>query len=363
METNRDRGAEAEVAPPGVGSAGPTPAVAVDLASAADLPPAPLDAFLSDPAATLGGRLRRLVLGISRHRALRAERGIGGAKSPARDHFVQVGRQFLVGYHAGLERGEPEELGEVLGLLPPLYRGFAFEGAAMAMAMLDGLAPRPGDRVRRFLRGAAADHVYIVHVGTGWAVARLPHRLPALLAELDPLLSWLAIDGYGCHQAYFHRSRVIEGRGVPRRLRGYARRAFDQGLGRGLWFLEGGAAQGIGEVIGGFPAERRGDLWSGVGLAATYAGGIGREPLEALARAAAEWRPVLAQGAAFGARARLSAHIPTPHVELACQVLCGCDAATAARWVGEEEGDLPRDTVDAPAFEVWRRRVQRRFAG
>ena len=56
---------------------------------------------------------------------------------------------------------------------------------------------------RSFLAGPGAAHTYMVHVGAGWALAQLRRRVDRALARLDPLLGWLAVDGYGFHQGYF----------------------------------------------------------------------------------------------------------------------------------------------------------------
>jgi len=109
---------------------------------------------------------------------------------------------------------------------------------------------------------------------------------------------------------------------VPDRLHGYALRAFDQGFGRCLWFVEGTDARRIAQTIAGFPPERRGDLWSGVGLASVYAGEVGETELQLLRDSARPFIPQLAQGVAFAAKARQRAGNLKPYHDLACGVLC-----------------------------------------
>ena len=149
---------------------------------------------------------------------------------------------------------------------------------------------------------------------------------------------------------------------TPATLSGYARRAFDQGLGRSLWFCEGADPGRIALAIAGLAPERRADLWSGVGLAAAYAGGAGEAALEALPRLAGRFAPHLAQGAAFAAKARDRAGNAAPHTALACRALCGMEAGEAARVTDEALDALPADG-EVPAFEAWRARVRARFAG
>jgi hypothetical protein len=178
---------------------------------------------------------------------------------------------------------------------------------------------------------------------------------------MDPLLGWLAADGYGFHEGYFHPRRFVESRALPPRVSGYARRAFDQGLGRSLWFVHGADPARIAAAIARFAAPRRADLWSGAGLACAYAGGSGPRETAALASMAGPCRPALAQGAAFAAGARERAGNPAPHTELACLTLCGCSAAAAAAVTDTAlQGLAP--VGDLPAYEAWRLRIQQHFA-
>jgi len=290
-----------------------------------------------------------------------ARRGFRGTGEAARLHLEEVGRTFVDGYNAALAEDGTDALGRRLGEAPAARRGFAFEGAAMALTLLDLLVPWRRGRLAAFLAGPGRTHSYLVHVGAGWALARSPVPASALLRRLDPVERWLALDGFGFHEGFFRWPRSVVAQRVPRRLRGYARRAFDQGLGRSLWFVEGAEPERIAATIGAFPPPRRADLWSGVGLASAYAGGVTREAVERLRLLGMGFLPQLAQGAAFAAKARQLAGNETPETEMACAVLCGLPAAAAAAVTDAAEEELAASGAE-PAFEVWRRRIQERFA-
>lgn len=316
--------------------------------------------YRSESATGWTPQLRVWLFGIGDREATFARRGFH-AGSPARERLEGIGRAFLRGYRAALAETRPAPLAAALDAEPAELRGFGYEGAAMALALLDALTPWRRGRVAALLAGPGGAHAYMVHVGAGWALARLRRRLHAPPPGMDPLLGWLALDGYGFHEAYFHPARVVGRRELPGRVTGYARRAYDQGVGRALWFVHGADAERVAACVAGFGAARAGDLWSGVGLACAYAGGAPAESVEALARAAGTHRPALAQGAAFAAGARDMAGNPAPHTDEACRILCGSSAALAAAAAADTRRALAEGPA-LPAYELWRRRLQSRFS-
>lgn len=303
------------------------------------------------------GCLRRRVFGISVGETSFARRGFRGGEDASRRHLEGIGRAFLHGYHAALEEDRPVRLASRLDEGEPDLRGFAFEGAGMGLYLLDRLTPWNRERFRGFLAGPGTAHAYMINVGAGWALAQLRLRVDRALARLDPLLGWLAVDGYGFHHGYFQWPEAVDQHRVPRGLEGYARRVFDQGLGRSLWFVEGAEVPRIAATIAGFPAPRHADLWSGVGLACAYAGGVPAVAIEDLCAVAGGFHPHLAQGVAFAAQARRRAGNPTPHTELAARIVCRMSADQAAGLTDAALNGLT-DSDGLPAYEVWRKRIQ-----
>ncbi len=283
----------------------------------------------------------------------RARRSAPVAPGPARPHLERIVSAFFDGYGAALDACDPAALGAPLDRVELPLRGFAFEGAAMALTMLDLTIPFGTSRLAAFTAGPAAPHLYMSYVGAGWAAARL-HRSPERLrASLDPLLGWLAIDGYGFHEGYFH---FAARRGSDAPLRGYGARAFDQGLGRSLWFVDVADVDRIAATVQSFAPARRSDLWSGVALAAAYAGGVPLDRLHRLAVHAAGYEWELAQGAAFAAEARDRARNTVPLTDMACRVFAGVAAGDAARVVRDSSRDT-RPLSDPDAYQQWRERI------
>lgn len=326
--------------------------------------------------ATIVGLIRKLTapgLGSTSFETL----GFETVHAPARKQLEASTRQFIIGYEFGIEQRDHEGLVARLESLQREFRGFAYEGATMALSMRDVMNPLGRRRTETFLAGPGYDdgpgsrHIFMGYIGLGFALARLPkamwkRALPRQSKLPDhPSLRGLILDGYGFHMAFFHHEKWVEGRYAPPRYRwpaphAVAQRVVDQGIGRAMWFIYGGDVERMLKAIERFGPERRADLMSGIGLASSYADGVGGETLDLLWNRAGQYRPELAQGAVFALRARDVSGLVTPENEAAAQRFCGCTVAEASQITVEVAAELPPDPSLA-TYEEFRRRVRLRF--
>lgn len=312
-------------------------------------------------------RLRSLLVTPAPGATTFTRRGFHQGDERDRRRLETVGLAFLSGLRTATSGTDVERLGHVLGTgVPRGYQGFAYEGAAMGLALLDAVGPRRRDRVPRLLGSSGAAHRYMVHVGAGWALARLPAPLWRHAVPDDPLLRWLALDGYGFHEAYFRTGTRADGRWAARLPawpgpRSAVARVVDQGIGRAMWFVECADPGRLAGRIGRYAPDRRPDLWAGAGLAAVYSEAGTPRALRLLTTYAGGHLPALRQGAAFAAEARLAAKLATDRTERAVRLVCGVCAAEAAEVTRTTRQELPPDG-EQPAYQVWRGRIQRHFS-
>lgn len=300
------------------------------------------------------------VLRISEAEVSFSKRGFYSTDECRKEHLQNIGASFLRGYHLALE-DQGESLANSLNEFLPEYRGFGFEGAAMALGLLDAFSITRRDRLRKFMHRSGAAHRYVCHVGYGWVLARLPwcRRHPErYISSFDPMLSWLVLDGFGFHEGYFHGSSRFPPNARTSGFPGYAARAFDQGLGRSIWFAAGADPDRTAELIRQFDSQRHADLWSGIGLASAFAGAPTANELAFLMAASGPHILHFGQGVAFAAEARQLGRIPMPHTELACNVVCGLSAEDAASTTRIALKELTSDPSESYAYEEWRSAVR-----
>jgi enediyne biosynthesis protein E2 len=320
---------------------------------------------------TVIGSLRRLAMAPSLASVTFGRRGFPVRPSAVTERLEAIPQSVICGFEWAIDSRDQWEVERRLSVVETVLRGFAYEGATMAFTIRDVMGR--GQRAREFLLGPAQPHIFLAYIGIGFAMARLPRRLwVKVLPDLTgspyfPTMSWLAVDGYGFDRAYFDTRRWVDEQFVPAAYPwagdpDYFLRAVDQGVGRALWFIHGANVPGVVDRVGGFASHRRADLWSGVGLAAAFAGGAAGTALADLAARAGEFRPELATGAILAAKARdYAGYVPGESAD-STLVLAGMTVAEAVALADSTEEDAHRGGP-LPAYELWRQSIRTRWAG
>jgi enediyne biosynthesis protein E3 len=297
--------------------------------------------------------LRRSIFGISREEAKFENRNFRFTLAQAR--LEGIGQTFVDGYNLALT-ASVGSIELALEQRPLHLRGFFAEGAAMGTALGD-LATPWRNRLPALLEQIGDRYAHLLYVGIGWASARLPLAHGRFVRSLDPLLSWLSLDGRGFHDGYFHTQRVTSG---WQAVGGLAAPIYDQGVGRSLWFSCGAETEEIERIIASLPVARANDLWAGVGLAAVYAGGVSLDRLDALAPGQPHrW---LKQGAGFAISARARAGAPPTDCAQAAARITGYEWHELVELVDEAEKSA-RTSMLPPIeqYQLWRSLVADRL--
>lgn len=285
-------------------------------------------------------------------------RGFPAGDPGKRAHLQQIGRTFIEGYNASLAADGKSHLGLLIQSVPPELRGFAAEGMAMGAAVRCALSLSPR-RFREAMGQLGPEFGYLGHVGAGWAIARVPWARWLLWESLDSIHRWLAFDGVGFHDAFFYHPRIL--RGWRRWRSGYAASAYDQGVGRALWFVGGGSVAVAANATRAFQADRQDALWAGLGLAVAYAGPVDSHDIARELREAGVHRKHFAQGVAFACEARTKeGYVPT-YTELCARTVWGMPADRVAAEVQAARVRLPATDADLPRYEAWRRAIAASF--
>ena len=267
------------------------------------------------------------------------------------DQIQKIKNIFQHAQHTATTEEDVNKLIDHLENADPEFRSIAYEGASMGLALKDLSQGGTLHRWRSLMEGPGAAHTTQVHVGLGWALAKQGLPVSSFLEELNPLLRFRVLDGYGYFDALFKTRQTIQNQRRPEDLQENFFAAYDQGVGRSIWYSSEGECSKISEIIAKFESSRQPDLWRGIGIACSYVGGFEKTTLDELAVAASKYRVQLAVGAALAARSRIHANSLTQDAELACSAWCNCSAEQAINLTIKTEPSFSDNPEGA--FKTW----------
>lgn len=301
----------------------------------------------------------RKILALDPRRVEFRIRGFDLAEKSHEERLESIGKTFLRGYNLVLSARSLAAFEQAMAQEPALLRGFFVEGGAMGSALVDSI-PFRRPMLGKFRARFEERYPLLVHAGTGLAMSKLSWRGKAIVGALDPFYRWLAYDGMGYHNVYFQQEKTLNS---PKRiLTGYASRAYDQGVGRGIWFVSGADIDKSATLVDSMTADRRADIWSGIGLASCYAGPADDNVFldgYQLAGPNGEW---FAQGIAFACSARIRDQSMPETIREAIRILWGMEPEALATLVEElRQSNAAATRPDRPRYEAWRHAVAEAF--
>jgi enediyne biosynthesis protein E3 len=304
---------------------------------------------------------RRILSAITPAEEIFLRPGFRVANAHLRLHLEDIGRAMLHGFRESIANETSHEVSHVPAV-PKELEGFACAGAGMALAVFDRFLPQRPTRIEQLVT-RTSNHLFMIHLGIGWAIARMQdvrHHLEAYVGGGDDPLRSIALMGYGAHQVYFHWARYVENQTMAWHLSPEGRRAFDAGVGCALWLGEGANVERVATRIAEFPSERQKDLWAGLGFSCAYAGVAQGRSLSYLRDASGPFLAYVAEGAAMAAHVRHVANIPAPYTDIATSRLCRMGSEQAAR-VADEALDGLSALQGLAGYDAWRNRIRLRF--
>jgi hypothetical protein len=205
----------------------------------------------------------------------------------------------------------------------PEFYLVAYEGASMGIALNDFSNNDASlNGWQKFLNGPASNYSTQAHIGLGWALAQQNKSPLPLIDTLDPLIQYRILDGYGYYDGILKQRSTIKNKKTPLHFSEKNLQAYDQGVGRSLWYICKGEIEKVSELLLSFPAARHAALWRGIGTASAFVGGLNETLLRNLWLSSSEHSDQLVRGAKHIAKSRIQTNSLTPDIELACRIWC-----------------------------------------
>ncbi|MBL4653347.1 MAG: DUF1702 family protein [Flavobacteriales bacterium] len=199
------------------------------------------------------------------------------------------------------------------------FISLAYEAASykIAVGCINGQFFRWSD----FLNNYAEKHSVQVHIGLGWAVARVGGTLSEISNFIEERNIRYVADGCGFFYGTFKKGIALDKKEQHSTIGEYGS-FFDEGLGRSLWYSTEGNLPEISNIISSFSENRQPDIWRGIGIAFTYAGGFDEETIDSLKRYSDKFIDQVETGVSSVVKTRLTAGTVSEYTKLVYRELC-----------------------------------------
>ncbi|MEJ6615968.1 MAG: DUF1702 family protein [Crocinitomicaceae bacterium] len=159
------------------------------------------------------------------------------------------------------------------------YTSVAFEGCSMSIAMTSIKNRDSLIDWHLFSSTKGKNYLSQIHIGLGWALAELQLPTQQYLISIDPKWQLRVLDGFGYYSGLFRRREAIRNMSFPTQIPEELYAGYNQGIGRFLYYLAHGDVERLERNIELFPNHRHSDFWRGIGIAATFIGGLNEKSI------------------------------------------------------------------------------------
>ena len=248
----------------------------------------------------------------------------------------QVGRKFAE------EIMDPVDLVSQLNEVDEEFRSMAFEGASMAIAIQSIEAEDGLLRWSEFL-DSNPKYATQIMIGLGWAIGEKDRNADVVMSGLDSMTQARALDGFGYFMGLFRRRISIRTQQIPDGIPEELQMAFDQGIGRSLWYISKGDLEMLERMMNAFPEYRQKHMWRGIGVACPVVGGCDANHLNKLMDLAGDFAIQLKTGCILAAKSSVEAGAKNRFLDDACEL-----------WLNRSKVDAKRLTeAEAESYPEW----------
>lgn len=266
---------------------------------------------------------------------------------------------FHAGKNLSLENHDSDSLIKMLNKVDSNFPSVVFEGAASGLANTVFREKKDFQVWLDFANKLDKAHQAQAYVGLGWALAENAILPSSILEKIQPFRYGRVLDGYGYYHGLLRRRIFVKGAKQPENISEIELQAFDQGIGRSIWYTSKGDLNLLKKMLSDFNESRTPNLWRGIGVAALYVGGINETSTRSLLELANENKTSFLAGAALAAMGKsLNQSIPAAD-KIAFETL-GKSAKEFANIALEAEEELESSDSERAYFE-WLEEIESNF--
>ena len=275
--------------------------------------------------------------------------------------LVQVLYQSILGYNIAICHTDINAMIEQLESDAMGYQAWRYEGASVALTLLDLSTPWKRNRWQGLSQRAKDRYPLIIHAGVGVALQRYPWpiNIVSYINRFDPLYRHMIVDAWGMFKGLRSQIANKEIHEIPQKIKGDFLACHDHGLGRSIWFAQLGNIETIHRIFKTFPTDRQNNLWPGVGLALAYASSdvVDDATLQYLLGLPVKDRIGIGLGITWAADSRVREGGLTPRLESICQQLTQLSSPSLHERIEDVFQRTPKNMPGLSAYRFCRQSI------
>lgn len=217
------------------------------------------------------------------------------------DNINAVIESFHIGKNIALENDNYDSLIKMLNEVDSNFPSVVFEGAASGVANAVFREKHDFQIWLDFANKLDKAHQAQAYVGLGWALAENAILPSSIFEKIQPFRYGRVLDGYGYYHGLLRRRIFVKGAKQPENISEIELQAFDQGIGRAIWYTSKGDLSLLEKMLSAFNESRIPAIWRGIGVAALYVGELNETLSKSLLGLAKENKASFLTGAALAA--------------------------------------------------------------
>ena len=217
------------------------------------------------------------------------------------DNINAVIESFHSGKDLALENHDSDSLIKELIEVKSNFPSVVFEGAASGIANKIFSEGQDLQLWLDFANKIDKAHQAQAFVGLGWTLAENAILPNSIFEKIQPIRYGRILDGYGYYHGLLRRRIFVKGAKQPEHISELELQAFDQGIGRGIWYTSKGDLNLLEQMLSAFDEKRIPALWRGIGVASFYVGGLDERLSKTLLELSEEYKASFLTGAALAA--------------------------------------------------------------
>jgi len=275
-----------------------------------------------------------------------------------KNRISRISETFQASRQLGMENASWEQFMSFVENQDKLFHSTVHEGASMGYAMYDKHNYGELNVWKKYMKQFGLKYGGFIRTGLGWTLAKWNEIDYSFLKDHDPLSHWRFFDGWAYHDAIFKKSLIVAQMKRVSNLPSKYFSAYDQGIGRNLWYLSKGEINPLLELTSKFDVDRQEHLWRGIGIAIIYVGAYDQKYFTEVYKASESFKIQFKTGCAMAFNSLKYSESSNQDLESTSKLLFNKSVSEVIKMIEISESNIESDDP----YNQWLKKMNEQFS-